>query len=424
MKYKVEKKKGQVVLEVTISKEEWEKDLEEAYKNHASKFNVEGFRKGKAPRRVIEQMYGKGVFFEDAINGGFYKYYVEILNAEKDIEPIDMPSVDVKSIDDKGTVLIATVEVRPEVKMGQYKGLGISEKAKNVTAANVNEEVKKEQQKHARLIEVQEPLENGYIANIDFEGYVEDKKFDGGTSEGYDLELGSHSFIDTFEDQLIGLKAGDKKDVKVSFPSNYQAKELAGKPAVFKVKINYVKKKELPELDDKFAADVSSFETMAEFKDDIKKSLQSKAEKTARANTENAIIEKIISNMSVEVPNAIIEQETDAIIRDMENRLMYQGLKFDDYLSYIQMSMEEFRKNKKAEAVKSAKVRMAMQEIIRLEKMDVTKEEINDKIKELAKIAKKPLKEFKESVTEQRINYIQNDILLNKLINFLVENNK
>ncbi|MBR4745224.1 MAG: trigger factor, partial [Clostridia bacterium] len=251
MKYKVtSRKNNEVTLEVTLSAEEWESQVENAYNKHKGEYPVEGFRKGRVPRKVIEKTYGPTVFFEEALAEGFGKAYSEVLAKEKDIDPVDAPELSVKSLDENGVVIVAVVPVMPEVKLGAYKGLKISHEPRKITAKDVDAELERVREQNVRYVEKQGAIENGDIANIDFKGFKGDVQFDGGTAEAYDLEIGSHSFIEGFEEQLVGKKAGDEVDVKVTFPKEYQAKELAGQPAVFKVKVNVVKSKELPELND------------------------------------------------------------------------------------------------------------------------------------------------------------------------------
>jgi len=422
---KLEKKKNVMQLEVVLTAEEWKQEVQDAYNRTKGKYNVEGFRKGKAPRKVIENMYGPNVFFEDALTEGFSKAYDKALEENKDLDPIDAPSLSVKSLDEKtGVVIVAEIPVMPEVKLGQYKGLGISVAPKKVTEKEVKAELEKARNQHARLVEKDGAVAVGDIANIDFKGMIDGVAFDGGTAEGYDLEIGSHSFIEGFEDQLVGVKAGEEKDVNVTFPENYQAEELKGKPAVFKCKVNSVKVKELPELNDAFASDVSEFETMAEYKAHVKEHLEHHAQEHAKIDTENKIIEKIVENLDVEIPEALAEHELEHIMQDMEYRLMYQGLRLEDYAKYLNTTVEAIRKERYADAVKSVKIRLAMQEIIKAEKLDVTKAEVDEKIKELAKNSKKSLKEYKESVTPERMNHLKNDILMDKLLTFLIEANK
>ena len=371
-------------------------------------------------------MYGPTVFYEDALTDAFSRHYADILDKEKDIDPIDAPALSVKSLDEKGVVIEAEIPCVPEVKLKKYKGMGINVEPKKVTDKQVNDELKRVQEEQARLVEVAEGAEvkNGNIVNLNFEGFVDGVAFDGGKAENYDLEIGSKSFIDTFEDQLVGLKAGEEKDVNVTFPENYQVEELKGKPAVFKIKINAIKEKQLPKIDDAFASDVSEFETLAEYKKHIKEHLEEHAVKDAKIATENKIIEEIIKNMEVEIPEVLVESELDNYMSDMDYRLRYQGITLQDYAKYLNITMEQLREERRKEAEKSVKVRLAMQEVLRLEKIEVTNDDVNAKIKELAKSAKKTIKEYKETMSSQSLNYLKNDILMNKLLTFLVESNK
>ena len=424
MEYKIKKlPKSEVEIEITLNKEDWNKELENAYDKNKGKYNIEGFRKGKAPRKVIEKMYGPSVFYEDAINEAFYNNYVLIAQKETDLEPVANPSLDVRSIDENGVVLVATVVVRPEVKLTKYTKFGVKPHDHKVTDEDVEEELKKAQEQNARLEEVTRPIANGDVANIDFKGTIDGVAFDGGEAQGFDLEIGSHSFIDTFEDQLVGLNVGDKKDVKVTFPNEYHVDELKGKPAVFAVTVNSVKEKVLPELDDAFASDVSEFETLAEYKADIKAHLEEHMQEHIRISLENEILDKITENMEVEIPDAMVDTELDNIFKDLEYRLMYQGLRLEDYANYLGKSLEDMRNEKREDALKSVKIRLALQEIINQEKITFTDSEVEDKIKEMAKSANKTIKEYKNSLSNEHLNYIKNDILMTKLMNFLVENN-
>ena len=426
MKYEISKKEKNIVtLEVSLNSTEWKEEVDKAYNKNKGKYAVEGFRKGKVPRKVIETMYGPTVFYEDALTEAFSRCYEEVLKKEKSLEPIDAPSLSVKSLDEKGVVIEAEIPVMPEVKLNKYKGLAINVEPKKITDKQVNDELKRVQQEQARLVEVTDaPVKMGNVVNLNFEGFIDGKAFDGGKAENYDLEIGSKSFIDTFEEQLVGLNIGDEKEVNVTFPENYHVAELKAKPAVFKVKINTIKAKELPELNDAFASDVSEFETLEEYKKHIKEHLEEHAVRDAKISTENKIIEEIIKNMEVEIPEVMVENELDNIMKDMEYRLMYQGIRLEDYANYLNMTMEDLRKDRKKEALKSVKVRLAMQEILKLENIEVKNEDVNEKIKELAKNAKKTIKEYKETMSPQSLNYMKNDILMSKLLSFLVESNK
>lgn len=425
MNYKVTKLENKnIQIEITLNQAEWETEIENVYQKEKGKYNIEGFRKGKAPRKVIEKMYGKGVFYEDALSEGFYKYYTQILSKEKSIEPVDAPSLQVKSMDENGVTVLAEVVVRPEVTIKKYKGFKVKVEPENVTDEMVEAELKKAQEQNVRMVESKNAkAKKGNIVNIDFKGFIDGKAFEGGTAEGFDLELGSKSFIDNFEDQLVGSCVNEEKEVVVKFPKDYHVAELQEKPATFKVKINAIKEKQLPEINDEFASNITEFETVAEYKADIKKNLEKQAQEKAKVSLENGIIDKIIENMEVEVPHVMIHQELDNMMKDMEYRLMYQGLRLEDYAKYLGTTVEKLKHDRHDEAEKAVKVRLALQEIMDKEKITVTDAEVDEKLKAMAKEQKKTLKEVKAAVNEQRINYMKNEILINKLIDFLVSNN-
>lgn len=419
---KLENKNMQLTLD--LDSKEWESLVEESYNKNKGKYKVEGFRKGKAPRKMIEKMYGFEVFYEDAIADGFNKYYIEILDSDNSFEPIDSPSISVTKLDATGITIVAEIPVKPEVKLGAYKGLKVSIKPREITDKDVEEELKRVQMQNTRLVEKDGAVEKGDVANIDFKGSVSGEYFEGGSAEGFDLEIGSHSFIDNFEDQLIGLKVGDTKDVLVKFPENYQAENLAGKDAKFECKINAIKVKELPEINDELASNVSEFETLAEYKAHIKEHLGEHAEEDAKIKTENQILDKIVENMSVEVPEVMVTRELDAIMQDMEYRLMYQGANLEAYAKYIGKTVEELREERKADALKSVKIRLALQEILKAEKIDVNDKDVDNYVENISKRVNKTAEEYKTTLTDERLNYIKNEILMNKLLEFLVENNK
>lgn len=419
---KLENKNLQLKLE--LDAKEWEALVEESYNKNKGKYKVEGFRAGKAPRKMIEKMYGPHIFFEDAIVEGFNKHYEEILTNDKTIDPIDSPELSVEKLDDTGITIVAEIPVRPEVKLGLYTGLNISVAPKEITDKDVEEELKRVQLQNTRLVEKDGAIENGDVANIDFKGSVNGDYFEGGSAEGFDLEIGSHSFIDNFEDQLIGLKAGETKDVLVKFPADYQAENLAGKDAKFEVKVNAVKRKELPEINDALASDVSEFETLDEYKKHIKEHLGEHAKEDAKVQTENKIIDEIVKTMECDVPEIMIKRELDAIMQDMEYRLMYQGANLEAYAKYLNTTVDKLREERRADAEKSVKIRLALQEILKNEKFDVKQDEIDKYIENIAKRVNKSVDEYKATLTDERLNYIRNEILMNKLLEFLVEKNK
>ena len=419
---KLENKNMQLTIE--LDKAEWEALVDESYNKNKGKYKVEGFRAGKAPRKMIEKMYGMEVFFEDAITEGFNRHYIEVLENDKSFEPIDAPELSISRFDEKGITIVAEIPVKPEVKLGKYTGLKISTKAKEIKDTDVEEELKRVQAQNARLVEVEKAVENGDIANIDFKGSVDGKYFEGGEAQGFDLTIGSHSFIDTFEDQLVGLKAGDEKDVLVTFPAEYQAADLAGKKAKFEVKVNAVKTRELPEINDELASNVSEFETLDEYKAHIKEHLAHHAEEDARVQTENKILDKIIETTEIEVPEIMVSRELDAIMQDMEYRLMYQGANLEMYAQYLNTTVEKLREERKADALKSVKIRLALQEILKAEKFDVSEKEVDEYVEKFATRMGKTAEEYKKALNDERLNHIKNEILMKKLLTFLVDNNK
>lgn len=425
MKYEVKKLENKnMQLTLDLDATEWESLVTESYNKNKGKYKVEGFRQGKAPRKMIEKMYGPEVFFEDAISEGFNHHYLDILKKETQIDPIDSPDLRVTKLDKTGITIVAEIPVKPEVKMGKYTGLNVNVAPREITDKDVDEELARVQAQNSRLVEKDGTVAVGDIANIDFKGSVDGEYFEGGTAEGFDLEIGSHSFIDNFEDQLVGLKAGDTKDVLVKFPESYHVDTLAGKNAKFECKVNVVKNKVLPEINDEFASDVSEFETLAEYRDHIKEHLGEHAMEDAKVQTENEILDKIVSGMSVEIPTIMLDRELDAMMQDMEYRLMYQGANLEAYAKYLGTTVENIRNERRAEAEKSVKIRLALQEILKTEKIDVNEKDVEEYIEKIATRANKSVKEYKSTMTDERLNYIKNEILMNKLLEFLVENNK
>ncbi len=424
MKYELKTLKDKKVeVEISLDAKEWEAAIEDAYKKTKGKFNIHGFRKGAAPRKVIEKTYGPTIFFEDAIDGCFYRYYFEVLQKEKDLEPIDAPSLAIKSIDENGIVIVATIENKPEVKLGDYKGLTVKKDVVKITDKEVTAELDRMVSSRARFIEVSDrAVENGDMATIDFSGSVDGVKFEGGTATDYDLEIGSHSFIDNFEDQVVGMKIGDKKDVKVTFPKEYHVEELKNKPAVFEVTVKAIKAKQLPELNDAFASEVSEFETLADLKADIKTKLTEQAEHEAMHKQEADLIEAVCNNAEVEIPEVLVEHQVEDFIRDFEYRLGYQGLKLEDYLRYLGQTIEELKESRKEDAKKTVKTRLVLEAIVKAEKLDVTDKDIEDKYNE-GKEKKKTIAEIRKELKGEQVSYLENNILMNKLLKMLKDNN-
>ena len=425
MSYTVEKlEKSQVRFKFDIDAETFEKAIASAYNKTKHKYSVPGFRKGHVPRKIIEGMYGKEVFFEDAMDIVIPEAYSEALDKEHDIEVVSRPeleSFDVK--EDGGATFELTVAIRPEVKLGAYKGLSVERKVDKVTAKQVDEEVENAREKQARLVEVDDAAKNGDIVNIDFVGSVDGVKFDGGSAEGYDLTLGSGSFIPGFEEQLVGVKKGDKKDVKVTFPEDYHAAELKGKEAVFECTVNAVKKKELPALDDEFAKEISEFDTLAAYKEDVKNKLMKDAEMRADRQYEDALVQSVVEGAEVEIPQAMIDEEAEDMAKEFEYRLSYQGIKLSDYLGYLNMTRDQLLDEYKEQAAKSVKTRLVMEEIVKREEMTFEQSELDAKVAEMAERSGQDVETFKKGLGKEHYDYLANQVLSSKLMDMLRKEN-
>lgn len=418
---KLEKNKYQI--KITISKEEWNNYVEQAYLEEKGKYNVEGFRKGKAPRKVIEKAYGENVFFDTAIDIAFTKEYYDALSKEKEIQPIDNPQLEIQSFDENGLVIIAKVETLPEVVLGEYKGLKIESCKETLDESKVDKELEQIRERQARYVDVERVAKLGDFVTIDFSGSVDGVKFEGGTAENYKLELGSKSFIDNFEDQIVGMSIGERRDINVKFPENYGAPELSGKDAVFEVVLNKVEEKQLPELNDEFASNVSEFETLKEYKEDIKKHLQESLEAHIKSHNENNLIDKVVENAKVEIPSCLIERQLDIFVKDLETRLSYQGATLDNYLSWINKTVDQLREEQKDRAALTVKTRLVLEKLIEVENLNVSKEKLEERIKELADKYKKNLEDYKKTLGEKQIAYFENEMLMNNVIEFLKANN-
>lgn len=424
MNYTVEKlEKSQIKFNYVVDKDAFDKAVVKVYDKTKHKYSVPGFRKGHAPKKVIEGMYGAGVFFSDAVNELIDASLEELeKSAEYDFVAVDSVA-DVDVTDEGGVKYSIVMVVKPEVRLGQYKGLGIEKKTVKVTAKQVDEKIAQEQEKQARLIDVDTAAINGNTVTIDFVGSVNGEKFEGGSAQDYELELGSGTFIPGFEEQLVGVKAGDVKDVTVTFPTEYQAENLAGKEAVFNCTVKAVKVKELPAIDDEFVKEISEFDTLAEYKADVKAQLTKEAQEKAERELEDAIVEKVVDGSTVEIPQAMIDNEAEDMVRDFEYRLMYQGLKFDDYLKYVGMTREQVVDEYKGKAEKSVKVRLVMEEIVKAEDLKIEDKEIEERIEKIANDASQTVEEFKKTLKKEQIDYIVNGILSDKLMSLLTSEN-
>ena len=425
MECKVEKTQNanEVKLEITIEAEKFENAIKKVYFQSAKYFNIPGFRKGKAPQNIVERYYGKEIFYEDAFNDLVPEEYEKALSDNK-IDAVSRPEIDIIKME-KGQDLVftATVQTKPEVKLGKYKGIEIEKIEYNVKDEDIQAELIDMQDKNSRLVTVEDrAAEDGDTATIDFEGFVDGEAFEGGKAENHDLVLGSGSFIPGFEDQVIGMKIDEEKDVKVTFPKEYFSKELAGKEATFKVKLHELKKKELPELDDEFAKDVSEFDTIEELKNSIKERLENQNKDREKYEKQDAAIRAVVETIEVDIPSGMIEMETENMMKDFEQRISYQGLKMEQYLKMMGKTESEFKKEYEPQAIEAIKSRLAIEAIVKAEKLEAGEDEIKEKIEEMAKNYGREAKDLEEN--ENVKNYIKQGIESEKAMDFLVENSK
>ena len=426
MECKVEKTENanEVKLNVTIEAEKFDEAIKKVYFKSAKYFNIPGFRKGKAPINIVEKYYGKEIFYEDAFNEVVPEELEKAVEENK-LEVVSRPEIDITQIG-KGQDLIFTAvfQTKPEAELGKYKGVEIDKIEYKVTDEDIEHELGHMQEHNSRLVSIDDrPVEKGDIANINFEGFVDGVAFEGGKAENHDLEIGSNTFIPGFEDQIIGMKIDEEKDIKVKFPDEYFSKELAGKDATFKVKVNEIKKKELPELDDEFAKDVSEFDTLKELKESIKEKQQKQNDEKAKYKTEDAVIKAVCENMKVEIPSGMIETETENMLKNIEQRLSYQGLKLEQYLQMLGKTEEEMKKEYEPQAIEAIKSRLALEAVIKAEKIEVADIDVDEKIKEMAKnYGKENDEEFLKN--ENVRNYIKQGLESEKAMEFLVKNAK
>ena len=408
--------KSMVELQFSIDAETFKDAVAKAFKRESKKYAVPGFRKGKAPRAMIEKMYGADLFQYDAVNDLFPAAYEEAIK-EAGIEVVSAPQPEVVSMNEAdGAVLKVKVAVKPEVELGEYAGLEVTKKVKTVDEAQVDAEIKRMQDRNGRLLTREGEAQNGDTADIDFEGFVDGVAFEGGKAEHYSLVLGSGSFIPGFEDQILGHKAGDEFDIQVKFPAEYQAEELAGKDATFKIKLHEIKYKELPELDDDFAKDVSEYDTLEQLKDSIRAGIAANNEKQADQQVENDLIEKVVNGMKADVPAAMIESRVDELVQDFEYRIQQQGLKLQDYLKYMGMNMDAFRTQFTEQAEKQVKTRLAMEAVVVKEKIEATEEEFEAEVKRIADAYQMEADKVKSIVDAAAVKA---DLAVNKAIDFV-----
>ena len=408
-------------LTFTIPAEQFDEAMQKAYLKTRAKINVPGFRKGKAPRKFIENMYGEGVFYDDAFEMIFPDAY-EAAVKEFDLKVVDRPDVDVQEIGaGKDLQFTAEVFVRPDVTLGDYKALAVEvEKKHEVTAEEIDARINQDVEKVSRTVDVEDrPVQDGDTVNLDYAGTVDGVAFDGGTAEGQTLKIGSHQFIPGFEEQMVGIQIGEEKDLDVTFPEEYHAEELAGKAAVFHVKVNGIQATEAPELDDDFAADVSDFDTFAEYKASIEKELTDRADRNHDVAVENALVEKAVENAQTDIPAAMIDDQASYMVREMSMRMAYQGLKMEDYMKYTGQTMDDLKNMYKPEAEKRVKIELVLEAIRKAEAIEPSEEEVEAQIAEQAKEMGRDVEEFKASLTDEQKEYLSDSAAIRKVVDLL-----
>ncbi len=425
MKYELEKKEnGLYVANVNLTASEWDNALNNAYEKNKGKYSVPGFRKGHAPRNIIEKNYGVGVFLNEALDEVYYTTYTTILREHEDVRPVEAPALDIQKLDENGLEFTLKISCVPDFELAQYKGLTFTKQKVEVTEDQIKEEIEHELLRASRLVETNKPVKNDDFVTLDFDGYIDGKAFDGGKAENYQLKIGSHTFIDTFEDQLVGLNIGDKKDVVVTFPADYHVAELAGKPATFKVEIKNVRERIMPELNEEFVSNSTEFETVDEFKASIKDRLVKQAEQHADIELDNDMLDKIIDDTNVTVPDVLAEDETKRQIQNMEAQMRYQGIDLEAYAKYIGKTVDELKAEIKVQATRNVKARLVLEKLIKTENLDVTEKDIDNKLEEMAKNVGKTVEEYKKQVNDSMVNQIANDLLMKKIVDFLHANNE
>lgn len=424
MNYTVENlEKSMAKVTITVDADKFEEAMQKSYLKNKKNITVQGFRRGKAPRKMIEKMYGEGVFYEDAANFAIDEAYGEFFD-NNDLDIVSRPEIEVVEIGEgKDFVFTATVAVKPEVTLGDYKGVEVAKREVKVMAADVNAEIDKVREQNSRMITVENRgIKKDDTAIIDFVGSVDGVEFQGGTGKDYPLVIGSHSFIDNFEDQLVGKKVGEEVDVNVTFPEEYHAEELKGKEALFKVTIKEIKMKELPKADDEFASEVSEFETLKEYKASVKKSLTERRKEEAKREKENEVVEKVVENITVELPEPMVDEQTQQMIQEFAGRLSSQGLSFDQYMQMTGMTVDALMGQMKPEAEKRIRTRLALEAIVDAEKIKATAKDIDKEIENMANMYQMEVDKIKEMIGDAEKEQIGKDLAVQKAVDFVVKN--
>lgn len=414
--------KNMVKLVIESTAEEFEAGLNTAYNKNKSKISLPGFRKGKAPRKMIEKMYGAEVFYEDAANSIIPDAYAKAAD-ECGLELVSQPKINVTQLEaGKPFIFEAVVAIKPEVELGQYKGVEVSKNDVEATDADVEEELKRVQDQNSRTVAVSDrAVKDGDNTVIDFEGFVDGVAFDGGKGTDYPLTIGSHSFIDNFEEQIIGMNIDDEKEINVTFPEEYHAEELKGKPAVFKVKVKEIKEKQLPELNDEFAQDVSDFDTLAEYRDDLKKKIETRKSNEAKAKKEDEAIAKIIETSKMDIPEAMVDTQVNRMVEDFAQRLQQQGLSVEQYFQYTGMTADKIMDEMKPEAVKRIQSRLVLEAIVKAENIETTDDEFEAELKKMAEAYKMELDQIKEFMGDYEKKQIKEDLAIQKAVELIVD---
>ena len=422
MSVQVEKlEKNMAKLTVEVSAEDFKAAIKKAFNKNKNRFAIPGFRKGKAPQAMIEKMYGEGVFYEDAADEAINASYAEAMK-ESGLEIVSRPEVTIEKIGkDEPFVYSALVAVKPEVTLGQYKGVEVEKADASVSAEDVEAELKKVQEQNARLLTVEDRgVEDGDQTVIDFEGFVDGKGFEGGKAEDYPLTIGSHSFIDTFEEQLIGKKIGEECEVNVTFPTEYHAADLAGKPATFKVTVKEIKVKELPELNDEFASEVSEFDTLDEYKKDVEKKLAEKKEIEANSKNEDAVVAKVVENATMEIPDKMIDAQAENMVQDMARRMQSQGLSLDMYLKYTGMTVEQMKEQARPDAEKRIRTRLVLEAVAKAENIQISDEKVDEEVAKMAEAYKMEVEKLKSYMSESDVKQMKEDLAVQQAVDLLV----
>ena len=419
----LEKNMAKLTIELSVDK--LEEALQKAYLQQKNKIRLPGFRKGKVPRNMVEKMYGPEIFFEDAANQLIRENYGDAAD-ESGVDIVSRPTIDIVQIE-KGKPFIFTAEVavRPEVTLGKYKGVTVTKIDTSVSEEEIDEAVEAERLNNARAVTVEDrAIAEGDTAVIDYEGFVDGEPFEGGKGENHSLEIGSHSFIDTFEEQLIGKTNGEETEVNVTFPEDYHAEELAGKPAVFKVKIHEIRVKELPDLDDEFAQDISEFDTLAEYKEDVKKQIEERKKAEARQTKEEEAIKKIVDKSSMEIPDAMLETQIESMIEDFAQRISQQGLSFEQYMQFSGLTMDKLKDQVKPDALSRIKSSLVLEQIVTEENIEATEEDLNTEIDKMAEAYKMTADQIKTMIGEAEQKSIKKDIAIQKAVTLVMDNVK